>query len=84
MLMFILLLPLLEALLYCVAFGKEPSGLSLGVVSEEPLNTCSLLPPNVTYNSVLGCSVPTSLPCQFVTHLAAKSNIVSMLPPFKN
>lgn len=79
-LLFTLLLPALQAYLFCESFGKDPKNLVVGLVSNELYSiqdSCDDLLNNVTYSPLLECDVPASFSCLFLKELTNRMDIVS-------
>lgn len=71
--LFLLLLPLVQAYLFCVAYGHNPKNLPLGIVSEELISirrTCDDPFFNYSaYSTLLECEVPKSYSCHYIKQL---------------
>jgi len=71
--MFLMLLPVVQCLLFNLCIGQDPRGLYLAVVDEELTNglqECSTVPPR-------GCHIESHLSCRYIDKLRAKTiNVV--------
>jgi len=71
-LLFLLLLPAIECLLFGATFGRDPENLSIGLISDELpyIHGCATnLVYNYTYSDLLECDVPTYFTCPFLFEL---------------
>lgn len=66
MMLFIIGLPVVQIVLFCVSIGKDPVGLTLAIVNHELNNTMESCVPTV------GCDW-SQLSCRFLQHLEKRS-----------
>lgn len=69
-LMFVILLPWMQIILFCLSVGKDPKGLHLAVVNNDLNNTMDSCPVRG-----VGCD-QSALSCQYLDYLKNKSIIL--------
>lgn len=66
--LFIFALPVMQVILFCLAIGRDPTGIHIGVVNHEmdwDLQECPIYP---------GCNL-TKLSCRYIHQLSEKKTL---------
>ncbi|KAL1445883.1 hypothetical protein WDU94_003554, partial [Cyamophila willieti] len=77
---FLLLLPLVQCILFCVCIGRDPRGLKLGVVNHEfegGLKRCNEYP-------LSGCNLSFPLSCRYVENIRKKTIVINEFPDIES
>nr|XP_018905608.1 PREDICTED: ABC transporter G family member 20 [Bemisia tabaci]XP_018905609.1 PREDICTED: ABC transporter G family member 20 [Bemisia tabaci] len=69
--LFIIGLPVGQIILFCLAIGKDPTGLHLAVFNQEKMDSCGPI--------ATGCNFEL-LSCRFLNHLLSKQQVLDYFP----